>query len=130
MKKSSTANSIVYILVGLILVGFIGYLLDRHSQDARVDAQSEMAQKVLASGVIPNMEADSDYTEGMKQLDAGSYQNALMALNSAIASNPKDPRYFSARAKAKEHLGDLDGAAADKKAADALSSNASPPPGQ
>jgi Flp pilus assembly protein TadD len=130
MNKSSNTNSMVYICVFALLSGLFVFWLNQRSQEKKDDDTAKMAQNVLASKAIPNMEADADYTDGMKQFDAGSYHPAIMAFDEAIRQNPNDPRYFSARAKAKEQLGDSDGAAADKKTADTLTAKASPAPGQ
>jgi tetratricopeptide (TPR) repeat protein len=130
MNKSSKTNSMVYICVLALFSGLFAFWLNLRSQEKKDDDTAKMAQNVLASNAIPKMEANDDYTEGMKQLNAGSYHPAIMAFDEAIRLNPNDPRYFSARAKAKAQLGDLDGAAADEKAADALSAKASPTLGQ
>jgi hypothetical protein len=130
LPSTSKANSIVYFVTGLILVGFIGYLLQQHDNDQtqkQTDASAQMAQKALESGTLTDYQANNEYDDAMKLLQAGSYQSALMELNSAISVKGTDPRFYDARAKAKEALGDHDGAAADTKTADDLKAKASAP---
>jgi tetratricopeptide (TPR) repeat protein len=124
-RQQTIAQVSLYLIIIFLWVGAtIWYNSDQKEQ--REDKLQKMAQNALASGVLTDYQADDDYQSGMKLLDAGDYQGALMNLNAAISVKSTDPKFFDARAKAKENLGDHAGAAADTDRANQLRSQAAP----
>ncbi len=124
-RQQTIAQVSLYVI---ILILWIGATIWYNSsiKEQREDKLQKMAQNALASGVLTDYQANDDYQSGIKLLDAGDYQGALMNLDAAISVKSTDPKFFDARAKAKENLGDHAGAAADTDRANQLRSQAAP----